>query len=82
MDSYTDEPRSMTGPEHYKEAERFIRWSLRPGDQGDVLALAQVHATLALAAATALRRPTEGLPSRDFVGWHLAAGTKPEDGSS
>lgn len=36
----------MNGPEHYREAERLL--SLGPG----VLAAAQVHATLALAAAT------------------------------
>ncbi|WP_103338760.1 hypothetical protein [Amycolatopsis sp. CA-126428] len=44
----------MTGPEHYREAERLIRAS--SGDYveaGDALAEAQVHATLALAAATA-----------------------------
>ncbi|MGW5647544.1 hypothetical protein [Saccharopolyspora sp. NPDC003762] len=38
----------MTGPEHYREAERL----LRRGDP-DYIAEAQVHATLALAAATA-----------------------------
>jgi hypothetical protein len=37
----------MTGPEHYKEAERLLN-----GDPLDQQA-AQVHATLALAAATA-----------------------------
>ncbi|POG47133.1 hypothetical protein BV881_12405 [Streptomyces sp. ZL-24] len=52
----------MTGPEHYREAERLIAESyaiLRPHDEGPCeadrsLAEAQVHATLALAAATAL----------------------------
>ena len=55
----------MTGPEHFKEAERLINAVtkpgallpasrvLQPGDHGDTLALAQVHATLANAAATA-----------------------------
>jgi len=39
----------MTGPEHYAEAERLL-------DLADEMAVsdAQVHATLALAAATAL----------------------------
>ncbi len=37
----------MNGPEHYAEAERLLS-----GDELD-LAAAQVHATLALAAATA-----------------------------
>ncbi|MEV0065382.1 hypothetical protein [Amycolatopsis sp. NPDC050768] len=45
----------MTGPEHYHEAERLVAsTSLRnplPED-ANKLAAAQVHATLALAAAT------------------------------
>lgn len=58
----------MTGPEHYREAERLIE----PGEQ-DVhdlellridIAVAQVHATLALAAATAWA----GLFERDWRG--------------
>lgn len=49
----------MSGPEHFKEAERL----LSPGEYDEAedrdlfmrdVALAQVHATLALAAATAL----------------------------
>lgn len=46
----------MTGPEHYREAERLIKVvSDHPGAAGPepVLAAAQAHATLALAAATA-----------------------------
>lgn len=54
----------MTGPEHYAEAERLTEmyreasnesnreWAMEWGPQ--VLAAAQVHATLALAAATAV----------------------------
>jgi hypothetical protein len=57
----------VTGPEHYCEAERLIanitragamlpqNRVLEPGDHSDVLALAQVHATLALATALAGR---------------------------
>ena len=44
----------MTGPEHYQEAERQI--ALVDGGAADwepLAASAQVHATLALAAATA-----------------------------
>jgi hypothetical protein len=54
-----DGGRNMTGPEHYLEAERLLdslygveRGSL-PGE-ASIAAEAQVHATLALAAATAL----------------------------
>ncbi|WP_097866531.1 hypothetical protein [Streptomyces sp. rh34] len=49
----------MTGPEHYREAERLVAESytiLRPHDEGPceadrLLVAAQVHATLALVAA-------------------------------
>ncbi len=48
----------MTGPEHYKEAERIIQaCQTEPLSQADALAsatIAQAHATLALAAATAV----------------------------
>lgn len=55
----------MNGPEHYKEAERLLadmptvrQWFESPEHAADhakhVTAAAQVHATLALAAATAL----------------------------
>jgi len=44
----------MTGPEHYREAERLLAIA---GDdyeaQSQIHAEAQIHATLALAAATA-----------------------------
>lgn len=50
----------MTGPEHYREAERLLGRGINCGfgeepDAAQVayLAAAQVHATLALAAATA-----------------------------
>jgi hypothetical protein len=54
----------MTGPEHYAEAERLIAMARRPPTSEElygsrqaqltlILADAQVHATLALAAATA-----------------------------
>jgi hypothetical protein len=61
----------MTGPEHYKEAERLLSEAtardphyvppggdpgvpLGPPQRDQMIALAQVHATLALAAATAI----------------------------
>ncbi len=64
----------MTGPEHYRRAERLMDSITRRGQgQGpvvegghpEVIAAAQVHATLALAAATALG--TAGPDSRDWA---------------
>ena len=47
----------MTGPENYREAEKCLSASasvpIDTGEAGFYLQLAQVHATLALAAATA-----------------------------
>lgn len=45
----------MTGPEHYREAERLLaNLDLCPREaEAKVIAEAQVHATLALTAATA-----------------------------
>lgn len=50
----------MTGPEHYKEAERLLEYvkGVAPAGRPDVLAMAQIHATLALAAATAADQAT------------------------
>lgn len=46
----------MTGAEHYAEAERLINHAANWGDEAPrILAMAQVHATLALTAATANR---------------------------
>jgi hypothetical protein len=55
----------MTGPEHYREAERLVRMAsayqvtddFKPEEEtwaspADMLAAAQAHATLALTAAT------------------------------
>ena len=50
----------MTGPEHYRTAEKLLALTESPDASpethlfvGRILAAAQVHATLALAAATA-----------------------------
>lgn len=76
----------MTGPEHYRKAEALMLGAARFASQTDTappdleqdyrdsvmasIAAAQVHATLALAAATAL--PVgDGLPSD---AWLRAAG--------
>ena len=75
----------MTGPDHYREAERLIAElvSINPGG-GEMhrasevaLAAAQVHATLALAAASAL-----GTSATEARTWADAAGTKPSTGDA
>jgi hypothetical protein len=83
----------VTGPEGYREALTYLAMSDEKWDQpltGDgardiAFALgsirdalvAQVHATLALAAATALA--SEGLPRRDDDAWFAAAATQPSE---
>ncbi len=77
----------MTGPEHYAAAESLLQ-QLRQAQTSmtvtvtaektaAVMAEAQVHATLALAAATALQRgEAASLPRADYNAWEDAAGTK------
>jgi len=64
----------MNGPEHYAAAERLLETAndMEPGEPGKVsnLAAAQVHAMLALAAATALAM----LSSKDAKAWQTVAG--------
>lgn len=88
----------MTGPEHYREAERlaeqaeklfsdFVDAHDEDGDTPDVNLIRRqveycremgaLHATLALAAATALMNGAEGGRTRDWDAWHQAAGVKP-----
>lgn len=53
----------MTGPQHVKLAESFLndaRTTLDRDDKGHFIAMAQVHATLALAAATIDDPPEDG----------------------
>lgn len=84
----------MTGPEHYLTAEALLgaagqTLQLHAGlpfqervqrYRADI-ALAQVHATLAVAAATALNDHSHGddsgLPWRDVDRWQRTAGEKP-----
>ncbi|MFD8866070.1 hypothetical protein ACFV1F_17125 [Streptomyces sp. NPDC059590] len=80
----------MTGPEHYREAERLLaesRTELRPNDEGHceadrTIAEAQAHAMLALAAATAMQAAVDGsepgMGSAEFHEWYQAAGVKPQ----
>ncbi len=81
----------MTGPEHYREAEwliaqvtetsnysghRVLVASEYPGDSAaEVLALAQVHATLALAAAQAMTPGTRSVNTAERRAWAAAAET-------
>ena len=72
----------MTGPEHYQEAERLAAeaagYEGLPSNAHIQLAqLAQVHAMLAGAAATALNDGTEGLIKGDYRAWRRVAS---EDG--
>jgi hypothetical protein len=72
----------VTGPEHYREAERLLREEvfIEPGigtverDFDVTVAAAHVHATLALAAAAALGR--SAIESR---AWADVAGAKLSD---
>ena len=67
----------MTGPEHYRHAESWLFKAEHPDARGgeetseSCAAIAQVHATLALAAATALAVAHE-MPIADHDGWHAA----------
>lgn len=72
----------MTGPEHYREAEKLLALDevihKEGGDPGDILQAAQVHATLALAAATVGLSSRAGSTSKDDSEWRDAAVT-PDD---
>lgn len=77
----------MTGAEHYRAAEKLLEAldeaalkareneeeGLRPDTVMAILAKAQVHATLADAAANALYEPDEGLPEPSRTQWLRAA---------
>ena len=59
----------MTGPEHYRLAERLAEIAAKDGDDR-AAAQAQVHATLALAAATGL-----ALGNAEGRVWRAVAGS-------
>jgi hypothetical protein len=74
----------MTGPEHYRRAEELAAEAHRLLGQGDSqatagawAAVAQAHAVLALAAATAV-----GTSGADNRAWIDAAGTRLGSGRS
>lgn len=79
----------MNGPEHYREAERLLDKAhhYTYGDGADpttgaaLAAEATGHATLAIAAATAMQAAVDGsepgMGSGEFDAWYSAAGVKP-----
>ncbi|SFF12084.1 hypothetical protein SAMN05216251_108249 [Actinacidiphila alni] len=79
----------MTGPEHYREAERLLDRAhhYTYGDGGDPITgtafatEAAAHATLALAAATALADAGayDGMPIEDYNAWRNAASAVADD---
>lgn len=79
----------MNGSEHYRQAERLLalagasKQTSYEGENPEAdrdIAAAQVHATLALAAATAMAAPVDdeiaGFTVEDREAWYAAAGTK------
>jgi hypothetical protein len=78
-----------SGPDHYQaaqiaqEAAAAIQANRQPGPEAtavEALLDALVHATLALAAATALKGTgLAGLPHDDYEAWHKAAGVPIND---
>lgn len=88
----------MTGPEHYREAERLLlSCQVLPATASEAatypqhedgintisnaLIAAQVHATLALAAATGLNDAEQGFLVEDLHAWQKVASDSP-DGAS
>lgn len=75
----------MTGPEHYLEAERLIGLAAEfntPSLATEARQIAQVHASLALAAATAMAADSnDGMHQLDFEAWDEVCGVRPGTGS-
>src|SRR5260221_13891369 len=68
----------MDGPSHYREAEMLLAQAFGPDhlteEEPRLVWAANVHATLALAAATALRTTDGSLPDGAYREWYdLAA---------
>ncbi|WP_030672217.1 hypothetical protein [Streptomyces sp. NRRL B-1347] len=78
----------MTGPEHYKEAERLALLAGKHTEPLDALVLAVralTEAQLANAAATALNDNHShegGMPMGDLHAWRQAASVEEKKGSS
>lgn len=88
-----DKGKPMTGPEHYKEAARLLaeaEAAERSVGEYDIdtdgvardIARAQVHATLAQAAASALMHGDADTMPADWQEWNRAAGASAADESS
>jgi len=72
----------MTGPEHFQKAEFFLaQVDAGAADWQLLAASAQVHATLALAAATAMQHYNfeTGMHTADRDAWYRAASEGPAD---
>jgi hypothetical protein len=81
----------LTGPEHYRQAENYLSAAsftrgpggnpVHPEATAHHIAMAQVHATLALTAATAMQAPVDGsepgMSAPEYQAWNAAAGIKP-----
>jgi hypothetical protein len=79
----------VTGAEHYREAERLLAAAnrkLAPENReyangrearAELRAEAQIHATLSLAAATALAPGAKGWSDADRTAWEAAAAETP-----
>lgn len=79
-----------TGPEHYREAQEWLTVAANAGSESTeeraiAAACAQAHATLALAAATAMAGRTSnasgvfGMHEADFEAWDAVAGVQEDD---
>lgn len=62
----------MTGPEHYREAERLLAMASDIEDWEAPVAQAQAHFTAALAAAAAFSSDT--MPKADWDAWRKTCG--------
>jgi hypothetical protein len=71
----------MTGPEHYQAAEKLLDFVKNDNPDADaeprLVWMANVHATLALAAASALNDAAGGLGASDYDAWRAAASVNP-----
>lgn len=69
-----------SGPDHYRLAEGYVEQARDLDDPTPLLAAAQVHATLALAAATAMNDAEGGMPVKDWDEWRTTvSASEPAD---